>query len=172
MSEVQEYIGVVVEVGEPERSASGENWKKALVKIHQGDSQYAKSFRVWPYVRDDSGDDVLNPVLSYAKALLNTGTEVRATFTEGGYQGQRGYVKQNDLLTLDNGAQVTHSVEAGGSLAEGSLAHNTGEWPEPTTSSPPPTNGALSVAEGAVLDAQQALTTALNAIRATAGATF
>ena len=151
MSDTKEYIGTVVEVGEPERSANGENWKKSLIKIHQGDSQYAKSFRVWPYVRDDSGDDVLNDVLAIAKVLLNTGTEVRATFTEGGFQGSKGYVKQNDLLTIDSGAQVTHSVEAGGV-----------DWPEPNQTTPAPItkDSALAVAEGALLDALRAVRSA------------
>ena len=153
MSDAQNYAGKIVVVSQPERSANGQSWKKALVEVQAGDSQYTKKFRVWPY---DQGSGDHSP--AYAAALQNLNRDVTISFTEGGYQGQNGWVKQNDVIAISGPNSTTAVADPPAQ-----------DW-GPVTPSPPPTNGALSVAEGAVLDIQAAAATAINAIRSLAKA--
>lgn len=151
MSEAQNYAGKIVAVAPPERSANGQNWKTALVEVNQEGAQYTKKFRVWPY---EQGSEEYTP--AYAAALANLNQDVTVAFTEGGYQGTKGWIKQNEVIAI-SGPNSTTTVNAEPPAQD---------WP--STSSQPPTEGALGVAEGAVLDAQAALTTAINAIRSAA----
>lgn len=93
--EMSVFTGTITEVEEPQRSKNGENWRKAKVCVQQEDGEFVKTFRVWPYENEEESD-----AYKAAKAYMNAGFVVDVDFTEGGYQGAKGWIKQNDINSI------------------------------------------------------------------------